>query len=135
MANKPRNRRIYQRNMLGTGQTSVVYEPEGKLRARGCTSPTADPKDVRRLTMKKIGSVVVHGLLIIGMVYALISIVPLPAYACTPSQCSSIEQNVGFICEGFNPNCTQGGEVNSCSSSGFAITCFGCGVFRTGQCN
>lgn len=73
-----------------------------------------------------------HVLLSAGMIYALITIFAVPASAaCTQADCDSIQQGVDFLCEQFN--CNSGGHVISCTSSGFAIFCNGCGV-KTGTC-
>jgi len=86
--------------------------------------------------MKKIGSVVLHGLLSAGMIYGLISIFPLPASACTPTQCAALQQNVSTICAQVY-HCYDGGVVESCNSSGAVILCLGsgsqCGVYP-GSC-
>jgi hypothetical protein len=72
--------------------------------------------------MKKMGSLLADGLVMGGMVYALIALSAVPAAACTPTECATLEQVVGYLCE--HPyNCDGGGYVRFCNSSGFGITC------------
>jgi hypothetical protein len=72
--------------------------------------------------MKKIRSLIVPGLLSIGMMYALLAIIPLrKAYACTPAECTNLEEGVNGFCEA--QGCPGGGVVLSCDSAGFEIVC------------
>jgi hypothetical protein len=82
--------------------------------------------------MKNVRPVMVHGLLIAGMIYALLSVAVLPAAACTPSQCNTLSQIANSMCQ--LHDCPDGGELVLCDSSGWEIDCYGgCGVFG-GQC-
>jgi hypothetical protein len=72
--------------------------------------------------MKKIRYLVFHGLLSAGMLYALISIVPLPASACTPTECANFAKNISQICAGFY-GCHNGGHVISCNSTSITFYC------------
>lgn len=89
--------------------------------------------------MKKIRGLLAYGLLIGGMVYALISIAAVPAAACTPTQCADLDpETINTICEG-NFGCLGGGRLVFCNSSGFEAECFTsnggiCTQFG-GQCN
>ena len=79
--------------------------------------------------MKKIRSVFVHGLLCAGMVYGLMSIAVLPAYACTPSQCAIAQQDASSICAN-DFGCNNGGRVVICDSTHVVFFCTGCGNFN-----
>jgi len=73
--------------------------------------------------MNKMLAVIAHALLVTGMLYALITIVAVPAAACTTSQCDAIRANPGLLCQAKDgPNCSVG-HVTSCSGSGFNIAC------------
>jgi hypothetical protein len=73
--------------------------------------------------MKKIGSLLAHGLVTGGMVYALIALSAVPAAACTPTECANIQRVVGYMCEAIR-QCDGGGHLTSCNSAGFEINCF-----------
>jgi hypothetical protein len=71
--------------------------------------------------VKKIGSLLAHGLVTSGMVYALIALSAVPAAACTPAECANLQQVAGNLCQGLY-NC-DGGYLRFCNSTGFGITC------------
>jgi hypothetical protein len=75
--------------------------------------------------MKKIRSLVIYALLNAGMIYALIAMFPLPASACTPAQCNSIQQNVVAFCQA--AGCATGSFV-FCNASGYEFFCDGSGI-------
>jgi hypothetical protein len=73
--------------------------------------------------MNKMLALIAHGLLVTGMIYALVAILAMPAAACTTSECNTIHSNAGNICRSFfGPNCTMG-NVLSCNANGFSILC------------
>ena len=72
--------------------------------------------------MKTIGSLLAHGLVTGGMVYALIALTAVPAAACTPPECADLQQIASDLCERVY-NCDGGGYLRYCNSTGFGITC------------
>lgn len=80
--------------------------------------------------MKNIQSVLLSAVLCVGMIYALLSIAAVPAYACTPTDCATLSQEASTLCN--QVYCTghgAGGQLVSCNSSGFEIDCYSCGFF------
>ncbi len=76
--------------------------------------------------MRKIGSLIVHGLISAGMIYALISFFALPANACTPTFCAGwTPQTVRNFCN-FEGCGLSGGQLDYCDSSGWEVQCYGC---------
>jgi hypothetical protein len=84
--------------------------------------------------MKNIRGKIGHALVIAGLIYALVTVVVVPAWAdCTQSDCNGWYSPgaVDAYCHGLG--CDQGGQVVSCTSSGWSIYCNGCGTF-SGTC-
>ncbi len=86
--------------------------------------------------MTKIRSWIVPGLLGIGMIYALLAITPLQAYACTPTECADLEAGIDTFCA--TMGCDDGGKVLACNSTSLAYICYGdgssCNQIHSGGC-
>ena len=78
--------------------------------------------------MKNFRALLLPFVLCVGMVYALLSIGAVPAYACTPAECAVLQQHASQICQ-FTYGCLNGGTIVSCDSSGAELECFSCGGF------
>ncbi len=74
----------------------------------------------------RLWSLVSQGLLGAGMIYGLITASAIPAAACTPTQCSTIDhQNtLNGICAGeYGSACAHGGQFY-CDSTGYSFGCY-----------
>ena len=86
--------------------------------------------------MKKVRSLIVPGLLGIGMVYGLLALTPLRANACTPTECADVEAQIDTFCA--VQGCDEGGHVYVCNSTTLTYICYGsgsgCNELRSGGC-